>query len=151
MGVIPSGFESRRPHQFFAVIVGLSMPTMQRRSLALLTAAAFAAAMLAGCAMSDDSLSSFLVAPGKYVLYNCDDIAREAKTIETRLNELEQLRAKAGSEGAGALIGNATYGTDIATARGRLRDLRAAAAEKNCGFVPGAANPTERPSGRAIH
>ena len=56
------------------------------------------AAMLTACAMSDDTVSSFLVAPGKYVLYKCDDIARTAKATQARQKELEQLMAKAGTD-----------------------------------------------------
>ena len=45
-------------------------------------------------------------------------------------------------QGAGGqLIGNATYGPEYETARGQLKDLRAAAVEKNCNFVPGAETP----------
>ena len=113
------------------------MRTMQRRSFALLTVAALAAAMLSGCA-SEDAASSFFVAPGHYVLYQCDDIERTAKTVAARQKELEQLMAKAGTSAGGQLIGNATYGPEYETARGQLKDLRAAAVEKNCNFVPGA-------------
>ncbi len=96
--------------------------------------------MLAGCAMSDDSLSSFLVAPGNYVLYSCDDIARTAKGVETRQKELEQLMAKAGTGAGAQMIADTTYGTEYATTRGQMRNLRTAAAEKKCGFVPGGDN-----------
>ncbi len=118
------------------------MRTMQRRSsAALLAGAALAAAMLSGCAASDDNLSSFFVAPGKYVLYQCDDIARTAKDVVARQKELELLMAKAGTSAGGQLISNATYGPEYETTRGQLKDLRAAAIEKNCNFVPGAETP----------
>jgi hypothetical protein len=113
---------------------------MQRLSFALLTGAALA--MLAGCAASDDTMSSFFVAPGHYVLYQCDDIERTAKGVVTRQKELEQLMAKAGPGAGGQLISNATYGPEYETARGQLKDLRAAAIEKNCNFVPGAETPS---------
>jgi hypothetical protein len=103
--------------------------------------AALAAAMLSGCAASDDSMSSFFVAPGKYVLYQCDDIERTAKGVVARQKELEQLMAKAGTSASGQLISNAAYGPDYETTRGQLKDLRAAAVEKNCNFVPGAETP----------
>lgn len=109
-----------------------------RLSVTSYFAAALAAAMLAGCTMSDDSLSSFLVAPGKYVLYSCDDIARAAKETQARQKELEQLIAKAGTDPGGRMIANAAYGTEYATMRGQMTDLRAAAADRKCDFVPGA-------------
>jgi hypothetical protein len=115
---------------------------MQRlTSVAMLTGVALAAAMLSGCAASDDSMSSFFVAPGQYVLYQCDDIARTAKGVVTRQKELEQLMAKADASAGGQLISNATYGPEYETTRGQLKDLRATAIEKNCNFLPGADTP----------
>ena len=100
-------------------------------------AAVIGAAALAGCA-SEDAASSFFVAPGNYVLYQCDDIDRAAKGAIVRQQELEQLKAKASTTTTGVLIGDATYGTELATIRGQLRDLRQAALDKNCPTVPGA-------------
>jgi hypothetical protein len=102
-----------------------------------LMAAAIGVATLAGCA-SEDAASSFFVAPGQYVLFQCDDIDRAAKGAVVRQKELEQLMAKASDSTAGQLIGDATYGTELATIRGQLRNLRQAARDKNCNFVPGA-------------
>jgi hypothetical protein len=112
--------------------------------------AALAAAMLAGCAMSDDSLSSFLVAPGKYVLFTCDDIALTAKGVQARQKELEQLMAKAGTDAGGRLIADVTYGAEYATTRGQMKELRAAAAERKCNFVPGEDTPAARASDSVI-
>jgi hypothetical protein len=100
-------------------------------------AAVIGAAALAGCA-SDDAASSFFVAPGHYVLYQCDDIDRAAKGALVRQQELEQLMAKASTTSAGQLIGDATYGTELATISGQLRDLHQAARDKNCPTVPAA-------------
>jgi hypothetical protein len=122
-----------------------------RTAIIAMSGAALAAAILAGCTMSDDSLSSFLVAPGKYVLFTCEDIARTAKGIQARQKELEQLMAKAGTDAGGRLISDVTYGTEYATTRGQMKDLRAAAAERKCNFVPGAENPTGPASDGAIH
>src|SRR5512141_2687549 len=99
------------------------------------------AAVLSGCASSEDTLSSFLVAPGSYVLFNCDDIARTAKGVEARHKQLEQLMAKDSTDATGRIIGGATYGSEYAMTRGQLNNLRAAAAEKNCDAAPGPAKP----------
>src|SRR5664279_6475408 len=115
-----------------------------------IAAAALVAISLAGCAMSDDSLSSFLVTPGNYVLFSCDDIARTAKTTQARQKELEQLMAKASTDTGGQLISDATYGAEYATTRGQMKNLRAAAAERKCDFVPGAENPAARASDGVI-
>jgi len=100
-------------------------------------AAAIGVATLAGCT-SEDAASSFFVAPGQYVLFQCDDIDRAAKGAVVRQKELEQLMAKASDSTAGQLIGDATYGTELATIHGQLRNLRQAARDKNCNIVPGA-------------
>ena len=71
------------------------------------------------------------------MLFQCDDIDRAAKGTVARQKELGALMAKAGTSVTGQLIGEATYGTEMATLRGRLRELRAAARDKNCNFVPG--------------
>ena len=115
-----------------------------------IAAAAIASVWLSACAMSDDSLSSFLVAPGNYALFSCDDIARTAKTTQERQKELEQLMAKASTNAGGRLISDATYGTDYVTTRGRMKNLRAAAAERKCNFVPGEDNPAGRASDSVI-
>jgi len=128
------------------------MHTMQRRSsVALLTGASLAALTLAACSASDDTMSSFFVAPGHYVLYQCDDIDRAAKGVAARQKELEQLMAKAGTSAGAQLISNATYGPEYETTRGQLKDLRAAAIEKNCNFVPGADTPATPASSHELH
>jgi hypothetical protein len=116
-----------------------------------IAAAAIAGMWLSACAMSDDSLSSFLVAPGNYVLFTCDDIARTAKITQARQKELEQLMAKASTDTGGRMIADATYGTEYATTRGQMKNLRAAAAERKCDFVPGADNSAAPASDRVIH
>jgi hypothetical protein len=101
-----------------------------------------ASALLSGCAMANDGLSSVVVAPGNYVLFTCDDIARTTKGVEARRKELEQLTAKAGTDTAGRIIAETTYGTEYVSTQGQLNSLRAAAAEKNCDSAPDAAKPT---------
>ena len=68
--------------------------------------AVIASVLLSACASSEDSVSSFLVAPGNYVLFSCDDIARTAKGIEARHKELEKLMAKDSADTGGRIIAN---------------------------------------------
>lgn len=107
-------------------------------------------ALLSGCASSEGTFASFLVAPGNYVLFSCDDIARTAKGVEARHKELEKLMAKDSADTGGRIIANATYGTEYAQTRGQLNSLRATAAEKNCDGVPGAGKPAAKASDGAI-
>ena len=76
---------------------------LQHYGLFRLLSAVLSAAALAGCA-SEDAASSFFVAPGHYVLYQCDDIDRAAKGVVARQKELELLMAKAGTSAGGQLI-----------------------------------------------
>lgn len=102
-----------------------------------------ALAMLAGCAMSDDQAARFLVAPDKYTLYSCDEIARETLTKVAREQELQGLMAKAGTDSGGRLIGDIAYRPDYITVKGELNDLRQTAADKKCADVPGAARASD--------
>ncbi|HEY1475893.1 MAG TPA: hypothetical protein VGF53_17620 [Pseudolabrys sp.] len=115
-----------------------------RRSVNVFFGAVFAA-LVSGCAMSEDPMASFLVAPGGYTLFSCDDIARTRTGVLARQKQLEELMAKAGTDAAGRIIAETTYGTEYAATRGQLRSLQAAAAERNCN-VPAAGTPGAPPS-----
>jgi len=114
---------------------------VSRFSTIALLGAALAAALLAGCTMSDDQMARFVVAPGKYTLYSCEEIARETQTKAAREQELQQLRARASTDSGGQLISSVAYDPDYLTVRGELNELRKAVAEKNCAAAPGAAPP----------
>lgn len=107
-------------------------------------AAALAALTLAACAGNDDQAARFLVAPGRYALFNCKQLAQEADVKVTRQHELEGLMAQAGTGSAGQLVSAVTYRPEYLTLRGELEDMRQTAAEKKCKIVPG-----EEPAGLA--
>ncbi len=115
-----------------------------------LAAAAFAAGLLSGCA-SDDSAARFLVAPDKYVLYTCEEIAREIPVKMAREQELRALMVKAGDDPSGRLVSSLAYDPEYLSVRGEMNDLRASAAAKNCNAPPAAQAPAARTSGNAIH
>jgi len=114
------------------------------------TSIAALAAMVAGCAMTDDQAARFLVAPDKYVLYNCDEIAREAQAATARERELQQLMMKADVDASGRLVSAVAYRPDYLSVRGEINELRAAAIAKHCDVVPGAASPVARASDSVI-
>lgn len=116
-----------------------------------LCGAAIAVSMLSGCSMSDDTMGRFMVAPGKYVLYPCDALARQAQAMAVRKKELEELTAKAGTGAAGRVIAETTYGSEYIAVRGEINELRRAAAEKNCNPLPGIENPAGPASSSVIH
>jgi hypothetical protein len=82
-----------------------------------------------------------LVAPDKYVLYTCDEIAREMPGKQAREKELEQLKAKASADAGGGIIGGIAYDSEYLSIRGEMNDLRASAAAKNCNAPAAAPAP----------
>ncbi len=110
-----------------------------------------AAGLLAGCAGADqDATARFLVAPGKYVLFNCAQIAHQAGVNATRQHELEALMVKAGDGSAGRLASAVAYRPEYLQLRGEMADLRQSAAEKKCKFVPSAERAAQPASSAAI-
>ena len=116
--------------------------TARYRSHRQVLAAGLAALTLAACAGNDDQAARFLVAPGRYALFNCEQLAQEAAVKVTRQHELEGLMAQTGTGSAGQLVSAVTYRPEYLTLRGELEDMRQTAAEKKCKVVPG-----EEPAG----
>jgi hypothetical protein len=104
-------------------------------SAALALAAVLGSAVAASA--DDDRWSHFLVAPGKYILYNCQQLDVAAKTNQKRIAELEALMAKSGSEFANAIA----YRPEYLQLRGEVADLAHEAADKKCKSAPGGAAP----------
>jgi len=97
-------------------------------------------APLAACAntgVPDDDIARLLVAPDKFVLYECPDIARKGKEIVARQRKLEKLMAQASTDSGGRMVSTVAYRPEYLIARGEMIDLRRAALEKRCNFVPG--------------
>jgi hypothetical protein len=95
-----------------------------------------------GAAPADDeAISKFLVAPGKYILFNCQQLDVQAKANQKRIAELEALMAKSGNEFANAVA----YRPEYLQLRGEMADLRHEAVDKKCKTAPGAgpAKPRE--------
>jgi hypothetical protein len=127
----------------------MPMSQLHSRTLRPLAALMLAASLLAGCAANEqDSTSRFLVAPGKFVLFNCAQIKQTAEENGKRQHELEALMVKAGNDAAGRLVSAAAYKPEYFQLRGEMADLRRAAADKKCKFVPSAAL-SARPMGVA--
>jgi hypothetical protein len=114
-----------------------------RHNVRLLVEAVLMAAMLAACTTSsgtsEDKMGRFLVAPDKFVLFNCSQLADKAIEIAKRQKELEGLIAKAGPEAGGRLVSTVAYRPEYVELRGDMNELRSAAAAKNCKVVHGAA------------
>lgn len=105
---------------------------------------------LAGCSVqgsADDRLGSFLVAPGKFEFYNCQQMAAQSKALTTREAELKALMAKAGAGLGGGMVSTVAYRPEYVEVHGEINELRKASAEKNCDLVTGAANDAVPPGG----
>jgi hypothetical protein len=100
------------------------------------------AGMLAGCATSggtpDDKMGRALVAPGKYRLYDCAQLAEAVTSRSSREQELRGLIARAGTDFGGSLVATAAYKPEYYQVHGELNEIRREAIGKNCKFVPGA-------------
>lgn len=110
-----------------------------KHSIKFSTAFAFVALLCGAGAASadDDAMSNFLVAPGKYVLFNCQQLDVAAKLNQKRMAELEALMAKSGSEFANMIA----YRPEYLQLRGEMADMRREAADKKCKSAPGAGAP----------
>ena len=116
------------------------MTMIQRNSLgtSFAVAGALAATLYAGAASADDAAwTHFLVAPGKFVLFSCQQLDVQAKANQRRIVELEALMARSGSELANAIA----YKPEYLQLRGELADLQREAADKKCKTAPGAGAP----------
>ena len=88
--------------------------------------------LLAGCAVSGDHAEDFYVAPGKYVFYDCKQLAGVAAHFEQRNKELEDLMARAKKGAGGELVSAMAYNSDYYSNLGELKDVRREQADKKC-------------------
>jgi hypothetical protein len=94
------------------------------------------ALLLGGCAMSDDKLARMLVAPNKFALYRCEEMAEHAKKLTTRKVELEALMARAATGSGGELVNSMAYRPEYLSIEGEMMELRRTATEKKCAPIP---------------
>ncbi len=111
-----------------------------------LSGLALVALALGGCTTggTEDKAGRLLVAPDKFLLYSCPQIAIRATTTVNRIKELERLKAKAGTSFDGRLVSAMAYGSEHAEMTGDLNELRRAAADKNCPPIPALGQPGRR-------
>lgn len=101
---------------------------------------AFLLAVLgSACSTTFDQVGSLYVAPGKFVLLRCPDIAARSIADSNREKELVSLMDRANQDPVGPVINTLIYSTDLSTVRAELAELRKTAEEKNCDNVVAAA------------
>ncbi|HEY2758781.1 MAG TPA: hypothetical protein VGJ01_23990, partial [Pseudolabrys sp.] len=119
-----------------------------------IVAGIMAALALSGC-VSDDTMSTILVSPGKFILYTCPELITEGRKMAARQRELESLMAKARQDAGGEFVNVLAYRQEYLTNIGEMKDLRAQAKEKDCALpdlytpdphaTPGTTQPTPPP------
>jgi hypothetical protein len=140
--VTMSGPDRPASHEMFEKMPAKIFPYLPAAALALLT--------LAACSGNDEDAARFLVAPGKFALYNCDQIAQQARDSLKRQRELEALMVKVGTGAGGQMVTAAAYRPEYLTLVGEMDDLRRQAGERNCKFVPDENPGAGSTSGRTI-
>jgi hypothetical protein len=94
-----------------------------------------AAAMLAGCGLSDGPGALF-VDPGRYSILHCKQLIAESQNLANRERELRNLMDKASEGGGGSVIGTFAYRSDYESVLEQKKLLQRAAAEQKCELVP---------------
>lgn len=104
---------------------------VKKASTTKIVAAAFAA-LLGGCAISDERLGAFVSDRAQYELYTCDQLETQETTLTARLAELDTLMKKAEMDTGGSVVNVVAYKPEYITVRGSLDQVRRVAADKNC-------------------
>jgi hypothetical protein len=113
-----------------------------------LPAAAFSALLsfvVAGCGtITAQTGSSAYIAPGKFDVYTCSDIAERGQIVQKRKDELEQLIGRASGGAGGSVVSAIAYRAEYMQSRDELVELSRASADKQC------ASKSPWASGRAV-
>jgi hypothetical protein len=110
----------------------LSSQRCARSSRSFLLCAAAAAGMtLAGCG-GGNGPGSWLVDPGRYEAYHCNDLVTRWKQLTDREKELRALMDKASQSGTGAVIGAVAYRSDYESVLTEEKLVQREANEKKC-------------------
>ncbi len=99
------------------------------RSVKRLAALLVAAAPLAAACSNVEDL---FVAPGKYAIYNCTELANQGRVAAARERELKELMAKASAGAGGGVVNVLAYRNEYLANQGQLKQLEQTAVEKKC-------------------
>jgi hypothetical protein len=104
---------------------------------------------LAGCAGSvgelGDNMTTAFADPAKYDFYDCKRLQDERKSINTHVDELKRLMAKAETGVGGPVVAEMVYRQDYISYRGQLKFLDEAWRRNKCVEVPEPANAPAAP------
>jgi hypothetical protein len=129
-------FASPSLHALVRMLVSKDHSLSARRRGARLGAAAvnallimFLAGAATGCSTSVDT---YIVDPGHYSAYHCNQLVDRLKQLQTRESDLRNLMDRASEGGGGTVIGGMSYRADYEKAVGEEKVLRRTAADKAC-------------------
>ncbi len=123
--------------------MGIARGAAQKR-IAAATIGAALAALLSACGTAEEA-SRFVVSPGKYEIYTCQQIADQMQKTQSEVARLEGLLARASQGQGGQVIGEIAYGPDyLANTRrpARATQIRGGKELRQC--AGRAASPRQR-------
>lgn len=85
-------------------------------------------ATLSACSNVED----LFVAPGKYAIYNCDELATAGRAAAAREHELKALMSKAEKGSGGTVVNALAYRSEYLETQGQLKQLEQMALDKRC-------------------
>jgi hypothetical protein len=89
----------------------------------------FLAGATAGCSTS---VGTYIIDPGHYSAYHCNQLVDRLKQLQTRERELRNLMERASEGSGGTVIGGMSYRANYEKAVGEEKVLRRTAADKAC-------------------
>ena len=107
--------------------------------------------LLSACGSSnpqDDKVGTFLVAPGKYFLYDCQQLDAAAVGYQNRGEVLRKAMADADKSPGGGVVSLLAYRGEYGQVQGNLAEIRREAASKNCAAKPATPPPAAPPAKR---
>ena len=111
--------------------VGATVNTIRLRIVALRAACLAIAGVLSGCTLPDDQALT-MVNRGKYSLFDCYALGRQARESNIRERELATAIEKASRGPNGEFIIATVYRPEYLTVKGELQELELMANQKNC-------------------
>lgn len=131
---------------------------MPRRKAATLLTVPALALFLSACGSSnpqEDKLGTFLVAPGKYFLFDCQQLNAAAAGYMNRRAVLRKAMADAEKSAGGGVVSLLAYRGEYGQVQGNIAEIRREAGTKNCVIkeatpAPAAAPPSPPPARRRV-
>jgi hypothetical protein len=117
-----------------ALTMPLSNDSQRSRGWRFAMICALAGMALSACGLSNGP-GQFMVEPGMYDAYRCNDLIARWGVLNTREQELRENMTRASQSGIGTVIGAAAYSTEYQSVLTQKKMVQQNAAGKNCELV----------------